>query len=102
MCDNERKKLSIVGYEHPSSSVSRLNKKYKTLNTEDTQKNYTSSGQKSNYAKFSDNSSLILCPECGETAIMECGCDFKDRQCGKGHVWYINKKGDITKGDPHE
>ena len=98
MCDNERKKLSIIGYEHPSSSAPKLNKKYKTLNTEDTKKNYTSSTQKSNYAKFSDNS----CPECGETAILECGCDFKDKQCAKDHVWYINKKGGITKGDPHE
>ena len=67
-------------------------------NTEDTKKNYTSSTQKSNYAKFTDNS----CPECAENAIMECGCDFKDRQCSKGHVWYTSKKGIIIKGDPHD
>ena len=43
----------------------------------------------------------MSCPECGGTALYVCNCKYKDKQCGKGHVWYINSKKQIAKGDPH-
>ena len=106
MSDIERKNLSIVGYQHPTeisiTNPKKGTKKYKTLNTESKEKDYISSRPKSNYAKFTDNISQNACPECGDDALMECNCELKDKQCSKGHVWYINKYGYITKGDPHD
>ena len=53
------------------------------------------------FAKKSLEKISMSCPECGGTALYVCNCKYKDKQCGKGHVWYINSKKQIVKGDPH-
>ena len=104
--ENDRKKLSIIGYNHPTeiavTNPKKGNKKYKTLNTESKEKDYVSSKQKSNYAKYTDKVDQNICPDCGDNALMECNCVLKDKQCSKGHVWYFNKDDSITLGDPHD
>jgi hypothetical protein len=42
------------------------------------------------------------CPDCGGEALYVCDCEFKDKQCSNGHVWYVNSKSVIKRGDPHE
>ncbi len=30
------------------------------------------------------------CPECKNTAISVCGCEYKDATCPNGHSWFFN------------
>lgn len=107
--EQAKRKLDICGYVHPTNSNSSKDKKYMTFDTENTEKkSYESSTKYSDYATFTDKDSKksleklsLSCPECGGTALYVCNCKYKDKQCGKGHVWYINSKKQIIKGDPH-
>ena len=108
MSDIEKmqRETTISGYVHPpenipSSSKNNMNR-YKTFNAENKNTYYVSATNKSVYAKFSDKDTIPKgCPDCGEEALYECDCELKDKQCAKGHVWYIDKSGHIKKGDPH-
>ena len=113
--ENARKDLQISGYVHPTEIVSNTTKKYKTFNTESKGKDYVSSRPTSKYATFTNKEHVDGrvdgredgkidkgCPDCGDDALYECDCELKDKQCSKGHVWYINKSGHIKRGDPHE
>lgn len=107
--EKARRQLQISGYVHPENAVSSKDKRYKTFDTETNEKkNYGSSVINSGYATFTDKESektrknlFMICPECGQTALYECNCEYKDKQCGNGHVWYINRSGRISRGDPH-
>ena len=106
--EKARKKLQIVGYEHPTNTdginVSSKHKLYKTFNTETKHKQYLSSSHVRDYATFTEKNTKQLgmtCPDCGNVALYECDCRYKDKQCGKGHIWHINKDGKIIVGDPH-
>lgn len=105
--EKSRKELKIPGYVHPTNTKSSNLNSYKTFNTE-SKSDYTSSKSKSAYATFADkdtstsNKQSNGCPDCGGEALYVCDCLFKDKQCSKGHVWYINNSGHIEKGDPHE
>lgn len=107
MNDIERAKqqLASSGYVHPSNTNSSADKKYKTFNSEEKTKNvYNSSAASSDYAKFTEKEETLSlgCPICGEDALYACNCEFRDKACKNNHVWYINKDGKITEGDPHE
>jgi hypothetical protein len=104
--EKSRADLKISGYVHPTSSASSSTKNsYKSFNTDSKKNDYISSRPKSAYAKFTDKDSINQangCPECGKDALYACECEFHDKQCSNGHVWYINRKGKIKLGDPHE
>ena len=105
---DERKKLNIPGYQHPTEIVSVTHGKlYKTFN--DKVKDYNKQVHTSVYSTFSDKQentksdatkSFSSCPVCTRQALYECECVLKDKQCEKGHVWYI-ENGSVYKGDPH-
>jgi len=103
--ENARKELQISGYVHPTTTKSVNKNAYKTFNTE-SKDDYRSSSSKPSYATFTDKDTTVKqlndCPYCGGVAMYICDCVLKDKQCSKGHVWYINKSGHIKKGDPHE
>lgn len=103
--EKDRKELTITGYVHPTTTSSNKNV-YKTFNTESKGEYYVSAKTKFAYATFtSKNDSMKQsqgCPYCGEDALYECDCELKDKQCSKGHVWYINREGHIKRGDPHD
>lgn len=105
--EKARQNLKISGYQHPTEIIAPTStKQYKSLNTESKEKNYVSASNKSIYATFTpkdpSNPDNQSCPLCGEDALYECECKYKDKQCSKGHVWYINKEGKIQNGDPHD
>lgn len=102
--ENARKDLKISGYVHPTEIITPLDKNtYKVFNTESKKEDYVSVKPQNTYAIFSNKTGHPNgCPECGEEALYVCDCDKKDKQCSKGHVWYINSTGHITKGDPHD
>ena len=100
--EKARADLKISGYIHPTTSSSSKSV-YKSFNTE-SKDDYHSSTSKSTYATFTEKDSISLstCPTCGQEALYECKCKYKDKQCSKGHVWHINTKGTIQLGDPHD
>lgn len=110
--EKARANLQISGYVHPTSSNPSSTKSvYKSFNTESKKEDYISSKPKSAYATFTEkeeeernNNSKQAngCPDCGEEALYVCNCKFEDKQCSNGHVWYINSKGRIKRGDPHD
>jgi hypothetical protein len=112
--EKARSNLKISGYQHPTNVVKKNLEKYKTLNTESKNAKYSTSKFKSSYASFPEKPSTMseksedkqcninFCPVCKKKEMYACKCTFKDRQCVNGHVWYINKHGSITTGDPHE
>jgi hypothetical protein len=104
--EKARADLQISGYVHPTTANPSTGKKsYKSFNTESKKEDYMSSKAKSKYATFTDKNSVKQsngCPDCGGEALYVCECEFNDKQCSKGHVWYINGKGHIKHGDPHE
>jgi len=107
--EKARKQLQITGYVHPVNAISSKDKRYKTFDTETKEKKYYgSSTSNSGYATFTDKDVKktqrrlgMTCPVCGTVALYECECEYKDKQCCNGHVWHINKSGQIAKGDPH-
>ena len=40
--------------------------------------------------------STIKCPNCKKDALYQCDCVYKDKQCGNGHIWYVDKDGKIV------
>lgn len=103
--EKARSELKISGYVHPVKPSIVYNP-YKTFNTESKQSEYQSVKKKSLYSTFTDKESYFKkgngCPECGEEALYVCDCDCNDKQCSNGHVWFINKSGQIENGDPHD
>lgn len=103
--EKSRSNLQISGYVHPDE-VQHANTipVYKSFNTESKKDDYISSKPKSVYATFTDKESLekINCPQCKGEAMYECNCELKDKQCSKGHVWYVDNKGVVKQEDPHE
>ena len=106
--ERARANLKISGYIHPKNTLCSKNKKYKTFNSDSTDKEYKSSAVYSGYAKFTDydinnknTESMMICPVCKTEALYECSCKYKDKQCVAGHVWYINEDNKIMRGDPH-
>jgi len=107
MSDIERakQKLAASGYVHPSNNNPSVDNNYKSFNSEEKTKDvYNTSKAPSIYATFTEREeSLVLgCPICGEKALYACECEFEDKACKNKHVWYTNKEGKITEGDPHE
>jgi len=108
--EKARRQLQIRGYVHPENAVSSKDKRYKTFDSETKEKkDYGSSISNSRYATFTDKGwekprkkLVMYCPECGQVALYDCNCEYKDKQCGNGHVWHINRRGQIARGDPHE
>jgi hypothetical protein len=104
--EKARRELKISGYVHPVEKSSCVYNAYKTFNTESKKSDYETAKSKPGYATFTDNESVSNnsngCPYCGGEALYVCDCKLKDKQCSKGHVWYINKSGHINKGDPHD
>jgi len=103
--DNSRKNLSIPGYQHPEKQIVKQENQYKIFDSESKNDYITSTNcTKYGYAKFTDEVSKFentKCPSCNQEALYECDCEYKDKQCKNGHVWFIqdNKK---IKGDPHD
>lgn len=104
--EKARSELNISGYVHPKfENKSSVQNSYKSFNSESKKEDYISSKNKSIYAKFTDKDSMEQsngCPDCGGEALYVCDCGLKDKQCSNGHVWYVNSKGSIKRGDPHE
>lgn len=101
--EKARRELKISGYVHPTAKPSGSFNPYKTFNTESKKSDYETAKNKSCYATFTDKESVTNgCPTCGGDALYVCECELKDKQCSKGHVWYLNKSGHIRKGDPHD
>jgi hypothetical protein len=108
---SEKKNLEIQGYEHPNNLNYSGNKKYKIFNSESEYKknNYVTSKNWEEYSTFNGeeynyNTTLEKsnsCPKCKNEALYSCNCNYKDKQCSKGHVWYINNNNEIQLGDPH-
>jgi hypothetical protein len=103
--ENSRKDLKIDGYVHPTEKLNTSYNPYKTFNTDNKKSDYETAKTKSGYATFTDKESVSkqsnLCPECGIEAMYICSCELKDKQCPKGHVWYVNKSGNVINKDPH-
>jgi len=100
-----KQQLKNSGYVHPTDLNSASNNQYKTYNSEEKTKSvYNSSKASSVYAKFTEKECELKlgCPICGEKALYACNCEFNDKACKNNHVWYTNKDGKITEGDPHE
>ena len=99
-----RKEAKIAGYVHPTENKpSNSTNSYKIFNTEKKDTDYSTSKSKSHYATFTDKDSISkVCPDCGGNALYICDCEFNDKQCSNGHVWYIDKFGSIKRNDPHE
>lgn len=105
--ERARRQLQISGYVHPENTNTSKSKRYKIFDSQNKEKkSYMSSLNFDHYATFSEKKSqqnlLMICPVCGGQAMYECSCKYKDKQCSKGHIWYINLNGKIAKGDPHE
>jgi hypothetical protein len=96
------KNQEIIGYVHPINNNG-FNSQYKSFNTDCKLDDYSTTIKKSNYAKFNEKETNTGndCPVCTQEALYECECEYKDKQCKNGHVWYINNSGSSTKGDPH-
>jgi hypothetical protein len=103
--EKDRTNLKISGYVHPTEVITTSDiNTYKVFNTESKKEDYSSVKPQTTYAIFSDKTPTgqpVGCPVCGGEALYVCNCELKDKQCSKGHVWYINKDGHITKSDPH-
>lgn len=102
--EKARQQLSECGYQHPETNIYSNTKLYKTFDTEAKKEAYKKPQISSCYAKFTDKdmSFELDCPKCGDKALYMCNCEFKDKQCKNGHVWFTNTNGKIQNGDPHE
>ena len=113
-------KLAAKGYEHPSTTNAKPYSSYSAYSVYNEKGNdvYSCGGfdpyvtvNEEDPAPESNKNDLLLqkkvmdrldCPTCGEKAQYTCNCTFKDLMCLKGHIWYVDKKGFIISGDPHD
>ena len=104
-------KLAAMGYEHPEKPQAPSNHHYKTINVKDEKGQYEASNKSANpYRHFSEQEddyskrySTDICPLCNTKALFRCECkEYKDMMCKNNHVWWMDEKGHIHQGDPHE
>jgi len=87
MSNTESSNKSIIGYDHPEKQITKQIGKYENQ-----------------YKIFNSqlkNDFLTKCPLCKEEALYECDCNYKDKQCKYGHIWFISQNKKIN-GDPHK
>ena len=95
--------LKKMGYQHPE----RENIVFSPyLNYSESGENPYVVGNGSGYMATSSASYedyMGKCPVCDSRPKFVCECEeFKDNMCKNGHVWYLNKKGEVITGNPHE
>lgn len=107
--ESARRKLQISGYQHPTEIIPKKSKQYKIFNTESKTNDYTKPSKFFSYATFTDKESeqklykqSNICPVCRLDALYVCDCQYADKQCSNGHVWFINKNNNVSIGDPHD
>lgn len=91
-------------YSHPEEIVPVTNRNpYSSYNEKEGNYEFVSSNT---YSTFSSEPvkkiTRPVCPDCDTPAIFECSCNLKDMECKNGHIWYIDVKGKVIKGDPHD
>jgi len=99
-----RKNDIILGYEHPTSTNSSTERKYKTFTEGKKYKKkeefgYTTVGK--NYAT-AEKIEAEKCPVCKDIAISTCPCGYSDKTCSSGHKWYTDRVGETKVGNPHK
>lgn len=98
--DDKKRPEVIPGYVHPESN--NYNKKgvYKTFNEESKKKPFGVTTVGKSYAK---QNTVVTekCPKCEAEVINSCYCSYSDRKCENGHIWYVDRDGNIKEGDPH-
>lgn len=103
----------IKGYVHPTN-VNNCNRdaRYKTFddgNNKKIKKMNKVKGVNSGpayvaYGEPPNDLPEFLCPTCPEKspAVVTCPCVNNDMRCVQGHVWYIDRSGNVRVGDPHK
>jgi hypothetical protein len=100
-------KLQLSGYKHPESVNDDRGSKYKTFSDSDINRKAkniddfkgTISGR--NYTLNKNVEALDICPKCNSPVIRTCNCAYSDKHCKYGHIWYVERNGDIKFGNPH-
>ena len=92
MYNTENSNKSIPGYDHPEKQITKQTGKY-----ENQYKIFNSQLQNDSITTQLENK----CPLCNEEALYECDCNYKDKQCKYGHIWFISQNKKII-GDPHK
>jgi len=118
MCDIEStrnqldQKLALQGYVHPETPTQNVSL-YKTIDVKNESAIYESNKKHINPYKFFNSTESTKpnknvqrtnrCPTCEEDAQFICSCEeYGDMLCKNNHYWWVNKKGLIVLGDPHD
>lgn len=101
-----REKLNNLAYSHPENTKNNRGTMYKTFSdTDNTTKNnidkFKSTVVGKTYAAYGDTTVTDKCPICKQIPVSICNCIYSDRTCANNHKWYVNRDGEIVKGNPH-
>ena len=105
--ENERKKLHLPGYEHPTSTNTSRDSRYKTFNPDAKKKKdiseFAGTAVRPQYSTFDavGPAPEVKCPTCKSPPVKTCPCGYSDKTCENGHVWYIDREDKVKKGSPH-
>lgn len=98
--ENARRRLILPGYKHPEATNTTRSTVYKTFSEKHNDFGNTVKDKKyatmSHYIDASEK-----CPECNSNIVERCQCSFSDKKCVNGHIFYVNRQGEIKIGNPH-
>ena len=105
-----RRPDNIVGYVHPNAGNFSKKSIYKTFTEGEKSKGkekFGSTTAGSHYVNYGnivdeeeDNIEENFCPKCKEHYSNISNCVYNFKTCSKGHVWYLDRCGNIKIGKP--
>lgn len=101
---------TISGYVHPENGTFSKKSLYKTFTAGEKPKpkeNFGKTTAGSHYLNYADivvdDEEKIeenFCPKCSEEYVSISKCVYNFKTCSNGHVWYLDRTGDIKLGKP--
>lgn len=106
---NVNRPENIAGYVHPDNKTFSKKSIYKTFTEGPKPKGKEKFGKTIggshyvNYGDIIDEKDVIeenFCPTCQGQYVSISKCVYNFKTCSKGHVWYLDRTGDIKLGNP--
>jgi len=103
--ENLKRPETISGYTHPETNNSSTGGLYKTFTEGKKPKKKEKFGTTSisntyKTLEIEDNETFDKCPVCEKPVTNTSNCALSIKNCEDGHIWYINREGEIKLGKP--
>lgn len=114
MSSEQERNTTIAGYVHPTKPSNSRDKRYKTFSegivSSSDKEEFSAVDAGKLYTKYNDitvetkseSDDVNKCPVCKEKYVTVCFCNYGERTCKNGHIWYYERDFSVKLGNPHK